>query len=124
MSRCTRWHCAPPDLGLAAALLLGAAAPAGGMDYAALFRSRVLPCIHPTADPKRTGVEVEAPATTSGEITTVRIKARYPGLIFRNDMELELMIRQSGPIRQMKVVVLSDTGVAGHCDIEAGWHEF
>jgi hypothetical protein len=113
----------------AAALLAGVfaagAARADAIDYVALFKNNALKCIHSSVDPAKAQVEISKPPATEGEITTVRLKTFYEGLIKKNSMETDLMIRQSGSIRQMKIKVLSDTGTQLFgCALEKDWKDF
>lgn len=104
---------------------LSAASRAEAPNYTEFFRLNVLKCIHATANIDKATVEILKPAETSGEITTVRLKAYYDGLIKKNNLEADLMVRQAGSIRQMKIKVLSDTGttLAG-CELEKTWKDF
>ena len=109
----------------ACGLLLAGGAHAEAIDYAAVFKKDVLKCMHPTVNVDKATVEISKPAEMAGEITTVRIKAFYDGLIKKNSLEADLMIRQSGSIRQIKVKPLSDTGTGmGSCDLEKNWKDF
>lgn len=117
--------------GAAAAVSFGlvlAGAPAVAEDapnYAEMFKMNAIKCVHPTAKLEKASAEISKPAETAGDITTVRIKAFYEGLIKKNTMEADLMIRKSGTIRQMKIKVLSDTGTAlASCDLEKNWKDF
>ena len=114
--------------GLIVALCCGlnlAPARAADIDYAKLFRERVLKCLHPTAHPDTATVEVVKGPEAQGEISTVRLKVFYSGLIKKHSMDADLMIRQAGSIRQMKVNVLSDTGAEiSRCDLTKNWADF
>jgi len=62
---------------------------------------------------------------TQGDTTTVRMKAFYQGLLKKDSIEANLIIRQAGSIRQMKVQVLADTGPAHKpCGLEQNWQDF
>jgi hypothetical protein len=53
------------------------------------------------------------------------VKAFYQGLFKKDSMEANLIIRQAGTIRQIKVQVLSDTGPAHkECALEQNWQDF
>ena len=109
----------------AGSLLTTGAARAEDVNYAELFRTQALKCIHTTANIDKATVEILKPAETAGEITTVRLKVYYDGLIKKNNLESDLMIRKAGSIRQMKIKVLSDTGTAlVGCDLEKNWKDF
>ena len=95
------------------------------INYAELFRAKALGCIHPTVNLAKATVEVTKDPSTSGEVTTVRVKAYYEGWLKRQVIESEILVRQAGSIRQMRVNVLSDTGNAhSHCALESGWSDF
>lgn len=98
---------------------------AEGVNYTELFRLNALKCIHATTNVDKATVEILKPAEKKDEITTVRLKAYYDGLIKKNALEADLMIRESGKIRQMKIKILSDTGttLAG-CELEKNWKDF
>jgi hypothetical protein len=102
-----------------------AAADSAPVDYVGLFRTKVLPCIHPTVAADKATIEIRKEATTSGDITTTRVGAFYAGLIKKNSLEADVMIRQAGSIRQLKINVLSDTSaVHGACDLTKNWVDF
>jgi hypothetical protein len=104
---------------------MAAADSAPPVDYVGLFRTKVLPCVHPTVEADKATIELRKEATTSGDITTARVGAFYAGLIKKNSMEVDIMIRQSGSIRQLKINVLSDTSaVHGSCDLTKNWADF
>ena len=111
-----------------ALLCLGppASAPvrAADIDYPGLFKSKILKCIHPTVSAEKATVEIVNAPATKGDITTTRLKAFYPGLIKKDAMELDVLVRQAGSIRQMKVDVLSDSSVGGHCSLTKEWADF
>ena len=101
------------------------ATAAEAVNYAELFRTKAIKCVHTTVNPDKATVEILKGPETAGEITTVRVKAYYEGLIRKNTMEADLMIRQAGSIRQMKIKMLSDTGTAVlGCDLEKDWKDF
>jgi hypothetical protein len=114
--------------GLIAALCCGlnlAPAAAADVDYGKLFLERALKCLHPTANPEKATVEIAKGPETKGDISTVRLKVFYSGLIKKHSMDADLMIRQAGSIRQMKVNVLSDTGSEiSRCDLTKNWADF
>jgi hypothetical protein len=106
-------------------LLTSQVSAAEAPDYSELFRTKGLKCVHGTVNTDKAKVEITRPAEAAGDITTVRVKAYYEGLIKKNVMEAELMVRQSGSIRQMKIHVLSDTGTGlGSCALEKDWADF
>ena len=100
-------------------------AQAADPNYAEMFRTRALKCIHSTVNPDKATVEVTRGPTTLGDVTTVRLKTFYEGLVRKNVMESEVMIRQAGSIRQWKVNTLADSGTGGHnCALEKNWTDF
>ena len=122
-------HHAKSLLTLGAALLVTVAgtAPARATDaeWVELFRNQVIKCMHGTVNPDKATVELIKQPEKAGDITTMRFKTYYDGLVRKNVMETELLIRQSGSIRQMKINSLSDTGTTlTHCDMEKNWHDF
>jgi hypothetical protein len=95
------------------------------INYTEIFRTKALGCIHPTANLEKATVEIEKDPSTTGEVTKARIKVYYEGWLKRQVMESELLVRQSGSIRQMRVTVLSDTGSAyASCALEMNWSDF
>ena len=95
------------------------------VDYVALFKAKIFPCLHPTVKADLVNVELSKPATTSGDITTARVEAFYWGLIKKNSLQADIMIRQAGSIRQLKVDVLSDTSsLHGSCDLTKDWKDY
>lgn len=113
-------------MALLGALLAGTVARADqAINYPELFRLNAIKCVHSTVNPEKATVEVLKGPDTVGEITTVRVKAYYDGLIRKNVMEAELMVRKAGSIRQMMIKVLSDSGTAVlGCDLEKTWKDF
>lgn len=106
-------------------LMAGSSLAADTVNYADLFRERAIKCVHPTVNPEKATVEMEKGPETQGDTTTVRIKAFYQGLIKKDSMEANLLIRQAGSIRQMKIQVLADTGPAHKpCALEQNWQDF
>lgn len=107
------------------AMAITAPARAADLNWVELFRQQVVNCLHKTVDANKAEIEVIRGPTTAGDITTVRLKTYYAGLIRKNVMETDLMIRQSGSIRQMKINSLSDSGTTlVSCDMEKNWHDF
>jgi len=107
------------------ACLLVGPAWADAPNYQDLFRSKALKCIHPTLTVDKATLETIKGPETSGEVTTVRLKVYYEGWMKKNVMESDLLIRQAGSIRQMRVKVLSDTGAAHKpCALESNWADF
>lgn len=93
--------------------------------YEEILISRVLPCLHPTARRENARVEQVTGPITTGEMTRSRHKIYYQGLIRRNVAEVELLIRQSGSIRQMMVNVLSDSAPSTiPCSLTSRWTDF
>ena len=113
-------------IALLGALLAATSARADqAINYPELFRLNAIKCVHATVNPDKATVEVLKGPDTVGEITTVRVKAYYDGLIRKNVMEAELMVRKAGSIRQMMIKVLSDSGTAVlGCDLEKTWKDF
>ena len=108
-----------------ACLAATAASAADPVNYTELFRTKAIKCLHSTVNPDKATVEIVKPAEKAGEITTVRVKAFYDGLIRKNTLEADLMIREAGSIRQMRIKTLSDSAAAvGSCDLEKGWKDF
>ena len=98
---------------------------AADVDYADMVKTKVLKCLHPTVNTDKATVEVVKPAATAGDVSTTRYKVFYEGLVKKNAMELDLMVRQAGSIRQMKANVLSDTGTGGgSCALTKNWGDF
>jgi hypothetical protein len=94
-------------------------------DYVELFKSKIFPCLHPTVKMDSVTVEVRKEPSTAGDITTTRLEAFYSGLIKKNSLQADVMIRQAGSIKQLKVKVLDDTSVLhGFCDLTADWKDF
>src|SRR5690348_218911 len=79
---------------LCCGLGLAPANAAGEVDYAKLFRERVLKCVHPTAHADTAQVEIAKGPETQGDVSTVRLKVFYSGLIKKHSMDADLMIRQ------------------------------
>ena len=113
-------------LALLGALVAGSSVRADqAINYTELFRLNAIKCVHATVNPEKATVELLKGPDTSGEITTVRVKAYYDGLIRKNVMEADLMVRKAGSIRQMMIKVLSDSGTAVlGCDLEKTWKVF
>jgi hypothetical protein len=117
-------------LGAALSLLhpLGAAAETtspASLDYVEIFKTKIFPCIHPTVKTDTLKVELSKDAATSGDITTARVQAFYQGLINKNSMQVDIMVRQAGSIRQLKANVLSDTSALhGSCELVKDWKDF
>lgn len=104
---------------------LGAPAQAAEIDYTKLVRERVLHCLHPAAHADTAKVEVVKPPQVNGDISTVRLKVFYSGMIKKHSLDLDLLIRQAGSIRQMKVDVLADTGTElRKCELTNNWVDF
>ena len=100
-------------------------AKAADLNWVELFRTQVLKCMHGTVNTEKAQIEVIKGPETAGEITTVRLKTYYDGMIRRNVMETDLMVRQAGSIRQMKINNLADSGTTlTHCDLEKTWRDF
>jgi len=95
------------------------------VDYVELFKTKIFPCLHPTVKSDTVKVELRKEAATAGEITTARVEAFYQGLIKKNSLQVDIMVRQAGSIRQLKVNVLSDTSsLHGSCDLVTDWKDF
>ena len=109
----------------AAGLSAAPALAADRVDYVELFRRSAIKCLHTTVNPDKATVEITKGPDTVGEVTTVRLKTFYEGLLRKNVMETELLIRQAGSIRQMKINQLSDSGTGGsRCNLERNWTDF
>lgn len=110
---------------VAAALGLAGSASAQTPDYAGLFKLKVLKCLHPTVNADTATYEVVKGPETKGETTTVRLKVFYSGMVKKNSMDADLMVRQSGSIRQLMVKVLSDSGTGmARCPMTTTWTDF
>jgi hypothetical protein len=95
------------------------------VDYVELFKTKIMPCLHPTVKSDSLSVELRKEPATSGDITTARVEAFYAGLIKKNSLQVDIMVRQSGSIRQLQVKVLSDTSMLhGSCDLTTSWKDF
>ncbi len=109
-------------LALAAVPARAADAP---IDYTGIARTRVLKCLHPTVKTDDATAEITKPTATEGERSTTRVKIFYSGLIKKNSVELDIMVRKAGSIRQMRVKVLADTATeVGSCDLVKNWVDF
>jgi hypothetical protein len=62
-------------------LFAGSSPAAEGVNYIDLFRTRAIKCIHPTVNPEKATVETVKEPEAKGDITTVRVKAFYQGLL-------------------------------------------
>jgi|SRR5579875_2586217 len=98
---------------------------AADLDYAGLFRDHALKCLHPTVHADKARIEVVKGPEQHGDVSTVRLKVFYSGLIKKHAMDADLLVRQAGSIRQMKVQVLADTGTELHrCGLTTNWVDF
>ena len=107
--------------------LLSVAGPAraADVDYIDVFRQKVLKCVHPTVNADKATVEITKGPDKAGETTTIRFKTFYDGLVRKNSMETEMMVRQAGSIRQMMIKTLADSGSGGgRCALEKSWADF
>jgi hypothetical protein len=115
-------------LGAAVSILPSSSAvadTASPVDYIELFKSKIMPCLHPTVKSDAVSVELRKEPATSGDVTTARVEAFYAGLIKKNSIQADIMVRQSGSIRQLQVKVLSDTSMLhGSCDLTTTWKDF
>ena len=101
------------------------AARAADLDYARLFREHALKCLHPTAHVEQATIEVVKGPEKHGDVSTARLKVFYKGLIRKHSMDADLMVREAGTIRQMKVDVLADSGAEMHrCELTKNWVDF
>ncbi len=106
------------------ALSAGTAAHAEDVSPSALVKDKILSCLHPTTNAAKATIETQAPKT-EGEITTTRVKVFYEGLIKKNSLEMDVLVRASGSIRQFKANVLSDTGMGVKpCEMTKTWTDF
>jgi hypothetical protein len=116
---------AVPALFLALAALSVPARAADAIDYVGIAKNKVLTCLHPTVKPNDATAEITKPTTTSGDTATTRVKIFYSGLVRKNSVELEILVRQAGSIRQMRVNVLADTATeVGSCNMVKNWVDF
>jgi len=105
--------------------LSSAVADTAPVDYVELFKTKIMPCLHPTVKADSVSVELRKEPATSGDVTTARVEAFYAGLIKKNSIQADIMVRQSGSIRQLQVKVLSDTSMLhGSCDLTTSWKDF
>ena len=105
--------------------LSSAVADTAPVDYVELFKTKIMPCLHPTVKSDSVSVELRKEPATSGDVTTARVEAFYAGLIKKNSIQVDIMVRQSGSIRQLQVKVLSDTSMLhGSCDLTTNWKDF
>jgi hypothetical protein len=105
--------------------LSSAVADTAPVDYVELFKTKIMPCLHPTVKADSVSVELRKEPATSGDVTTARVEAFYAGLIKKNSIQADIMVRQSGSIRQLQVKVLSDTSMMhGSCDLTTNWKDF
>jgi hypothetical protein len=105
---------------------LAAGVPAFAEDVSAttLVKDKILNCLHPTTNAAKATIEAQAPKT-DGETTTTRVKVFYEGLIKKNSLEMDVLVRASGSIRQFKANVLSDTSISiKPCDMTKTWTDF
>ena len=106
------------------ALSVGAPAHAEDVSASTLVKDKILNCLHPTANAAKATIEAQAPKTES-DITTTRVKVYYEGMIKKNSLEMDVLVRASGSIRQFKANVLSDTGVSMKpCEMTKTWTDF
>ena len=102
----------------------GAPAYADDVSASALVKEKILSCLHPTVNAAKATIEAQTPKT-EGEITTTRVKVFYEGLIKKNSLELDVLVRASGSIRQFKANVLSDTAMSVKpCELTKTWSDF
>ena len=116
------------SIGLAGALFATSIpqANAADIDYPALFKTKIIKCYHGTAKTESAVVEKMRDTATENEIATTLFKVYYEGIIKKNSMDIKVLVRQSGSIRQFKTQVLADTGTAHvtPCDFEKNWTDF
>ncbi len=106
------------------ALSAGTPANAEEVSANALVKDKILNCLHPTINAAKATIEAQAPKTEA-DITTTRVKVFYEGLIKKNSLEVDVLVRASGSIRQFKANVLSDTGVGMKaCEMTKTWTDF
>jgi hypothetical protein len=114
-------------LAVCCGLMSPVAAPAQhkDVDYAKLFLERGLKCIHPTAKPDTARVEVLKGPEVKGDISATRLRVYYSGMVKKHTMDVEVLVREAGSIRQMKLNVLADSGMeVGSCDLTKNWADF
>jgi hypothetical protein len=111
-------------LGLLPALIVGQSARADDPNIESVVKSKILTCLHPTINAGKASVESQ-PSKKSGDTTTTRVKVFYEGLLKKNSLEMDVLVRESGSIRQLKVNVLSDSGVSVKaCGLTKEWADF
>ena len=104
---------------------LATAQSTGSVDYVELFRTKVLSCVHPTVQPEKATIKVQKDSVHSGDTSTTRMAAFYPGLIKKNAMQVDVIVRESGSIRQMRINVPSDTSaLQANCPLANNWVDF
>jgi hypothetical protein len=90
-----------------------------------LSRTRILTCLHPTVNTSTAIVELGARTPSGVDTTQQRVKVFYDGLIRKNALEMDVLLRASGTIRQFRVNVLSDTSpVLVGCPLTKGWTDY
>lgn len=100
-------------------------ASAATVDYTDLFKTKVMRCLHPTVSVDKATYELVKGPDVTGETTTVRFKIFYDGMIRKNSMDADMMVRQAGSIRQMMVKVLADSGPSvAKCAMTTTWTDF
>ncbi len=105
--------------------LARSAAAADTIDYVNIAKNNVLKCVHPTVNVATATAEIAKPTEVTGDTSKTRVTMYYSGLVKKNKMDVDILVRQSGSIRQMKITVLADssTGVAS-CAMEKNWVDF
>ena len=91
------------------------------VNYEKITRERILQCLHPTTDPKKATVEV-VKTSTSNQGEETRVKVFYEGLVRKNALEMDVMIRRAGNISQLQVKVLADSSPSlSSCPMTKYW---
>jgi hypothetical protein len=123
--RSVRWLVAAAAFLALSQLTLARPAAADTIDYVRVAKNNILKCVHPTVKPDTATAEIAKPTEVAGDTSKTRVTMYYSGLMKKNKMDVDIMVRQSGSIRQMKIDVLADssTGVAS-CAMAKNWVDF
>jgi len=123
--RTIRWIVAAAAFLALSQLTLARPAAADTIDYVNVAKNNVLKCVHPTVKIDTATAEVAKPTEVTGDTSRTRVTVYYSGLVKKNKMDVDILVRQAGSIRQMKINVLADssTGVAP-CAMAKNWGDF
>lgn len=120
-----RWIVAATAFLALSQLTLAPPAAADTIDYVNVAKNNVLKCLHPTVKPDTATAEIAKPTEVTGDTSKTRVTVFYSGLVKKNKMDVDIMVRQAGSIRQMKINVLDDssTGLAS-CAMAKNWVDY